>query len=192
MQYGYLRGLDSAPAVRFSDCGSYITIQDSAAIYPSVIPVPEAADQDPPHPHHFPMRIQSSSRSAKLKAQLCRRDSITTLLKNRGKDMAAIATGDTVSMSLRGSSPDGITAEIELTKLPNWAGIKNIRPVVQLPNSRDDKIKIVLNKTLTPWCGISLERNVEHLPAVIERDPRSLRRLRKVTDGKHALQIDVD
>lgn len=191
VQYGYLRGLDSAPAVRFSDCGSYIIIQDSASINPSVIPVLEAADQDPSHPHHFPMRTQSSSRFPKLKAQLFRRDNIITLLKNHGKDMAVIATGDTVSMSLQGSSPDGTrVAEIELTKLPNWAGIKNIRAVVQLPKSREDKIKIVLNKTLTPWCVISPHRDVEHLPAVIERDPRSLERLRKVTGGIPALQID--
>ncbi|KAH6714527.1 hypothetical protein BKA61DRAFT_673850 [Leptodontidium sp. MPI-SDFR-AT-0119] len=60
----------------------------------------------------------------------------------------------------------------EISKLPSWAGSGMANINVQLPESRDEMVKIILNKAAKPWYGMS-EPVDNHLPAFIQRDPRS-------------------
>jgi hypothetical protein len=67
----------------------------------------------------------------------------------------------------------GIERSKDIIKLPSWAGIGRVDVDARMPNEPDEMIKIVLNKAAQPWYGMSETENA-HLPAFIERDPKSL------------------
>ncbi|KAL2075301.1 hypothetical protein VTL71DRAFT_244 [Oculimacula yallundae] len=68
-----------------------------------------------------------------------------------------------------GSSQDSL----EIAKLPSWAGKRMANVSVQMPKSRDEMVKIVLNKAAKPWYGMS-DPVDNHLPAFVQRDLGSM------------------
>lgn len=52
-------------------------------------------------------------------------------------------------------------------KLPTWASNENANIAIRTPETKDEMIKIILNKAAKPWYGMADPVN-EHLPAVIE------------------------
>lgn len=63
---------------------------------------------------------------------------------------------------------------LSLVGLPNWPHIKDASLTVQMPMSRDEKVKLILNKAAKRWYDVSDPAD-EHLPAIVHRDQRSLR-----------------
>ncbi|KAL9100710.1 MAG: hypothetical protein Q9187_009334, partial [Circinaria calcarea] len=63
---------------------------------------------------------------------------------------------------------------LSLAGLPNWPQIKDASLTVQMPMSRDEKVKLILNKAAKRWYDV-LDPADEHLPAIVHRDQRSLR-----------------
>lgn len=73
------------------------------------------------------------------------------------------------------------SADVEITALPNsWNNLRNVTPALQLPKSKDENIRIVLNKAAEPWYDMSKngrEEGEECLPAIIDRDVQHIRML---------------
>jgi hypothetical protein len=59
----------------------------------------------------------------------------------------------------------------EFMKLPRWADKKQANINFQIPQSRDEMIRIILNKAAKPWYSMSKTADT-HLPAVIQPEPR--------------------
>lgn len=61
----------------------------------------------------------------------------------------------------------------DIMKLPSWASSGQANINLQIPQNRDEMIKIILNKAAKPWYSMS-EPVDTHLPAIIQPDPTIL------------------
>lgn len=67
------------------------------------------------------------------------------------------------------SDYDRVTGAVELTRLPGWPDIAATNMVLQLSQSRQDTIKVVLDKAEKTWYS-TLNSLHNHLLAVIQRE----------------------
>ncbi|RYP48519.1 hypothetical protein DL768_005598 [Monosporascus sp. mg162] len=95
--------------------------------------------------------------------------------------------GDQSFQRLEVSFAEPLHSGVSLTRVSN--GAEQIQPILSLPNrdatrhlnvsahiprSRDEKIKIVLNKASHPWCGLSNPVDTQ-FPEVAVKDRRAVR-----------------
>lgn len=101
----------------------------------------------------------------------------SSIISSTGELITTTISHDRGRISLRQTSDSwGNTSskELELTKLPNWKGISDVTATVKMPATKEDSIKIVLNKSAQPYYDMRQSEQDRHFPAIIGRDPRSL------------------
>ncbi|KAH6679199.1 hypothetical protein B0J14DRAFT_649592 [Halenospora varia] len=57
----------------------------------------------------------------------------------------------------------------QVVSLPSWRGIDNVGVGIHQSNTREEKLKIILNKTMQPWYNLS-DPVDENLPAFVQKD----------------------
>lgn len=73
---------------------------------------------------------------------------------------------------------EGVEEVQSLVSLPDWLGIDNTHVSIHAPTTREERIKIVLNKAAQPWYNLSEDLDI-NLPAVVRKDTRALGRPQK-------------
>jgi hypothetical protein len=68
---------------------------------------------------------------------------------------------------------EGVEEAQPLVSLPNWEGIDDINISITTPSTRDERVKIILNKAAKPWYSLSDSPDV-NLPAIVQKDTRAL------------------
>jgi hypothetical protein len=71
---------------------------------------------------------------------------------------------------------------IKLTALPSWPHVEDTNICVMLPTSGDKSVKIMINKASKDRYVIGAEPD-SHLPAMIHRDPRAIKRSYELGPG---------
>jgi hypothetical protein len=105
--------------------------------------------------------------------------SYVTQVGQNGHSTSVITSQRDTNVSITLRTEEGASKRqqsFELVKLPNWAGIAKVNAAIQLPKSKNDIIKIILNKAATRWnSALELPSGSERLPAVVEKDLHAVR-----------------
>ncbi|KAJ4297992.1 hypothetical protein N0V90_005891 [Kalmusia sp. IMI 367209] len=94
--------------------------------------------------------------------------------------MSATTSGDSLRLELlQTSQQKHSTTAIELTTLPqSWKGASDVSASVSVPKTKEEIIRIVLNKASQPRYTMSEEGDLDRqLPVVIDRDALSVRKV---------------
>jgi hypothetical protein len=112
-------------------------------------------------------------------------------LNGQIKGVSTVYSTDNVEINLWRAGTEGRCVETyELTKLPNWAGIKTTTASVKLPRTKEEAVEIILNKAASRWSDFADSIN-ERFPAIVRRNQMTLKKLsvgvskrsREVEDG---------
>ncbi|OCL09419.1 hypothetical protein AOQ84DRAFT_375857 [Glonium stellatum] len=185
------RGTDQT--ISFSSCGGYIVIKESSSAPVVIQPIPK---------EFLGLALELESSSSQLHKGL-KGEELKHIVGNPNSEIASqdLFKGHCAEIGVNGSNR-GVSViqssakvdvrlwaeekseyceeAIELTRLPNWAGIQSSTATVQLPKSRDEMISIILNKSAKPYYDMS-EQIDDQLPAVIRRDQRAVKRILEPT-----------
>jgi hypothetical protein len=179
----------------FSDCGKYFvtTIQGKSA--PLVIPISRSHLQTTSF--EVKMEIDEPALTIGSRKQSLLHDILSMSDKSRPSEppervlqtsgglvtaseqttVTRIVHDETGISAMRwhGQLDEGLhTESIPLTLLPSWPHTAQVLPDVIIPANKEDHIRVVLNKTTEEWNSFTGPAE-QHLPAIVERDPRTLR-----------------
>ena len=173
--------------VSFSSCGRYIVIKDLTS---GVLVQPIPAKIQPLNPMKKPSAPDKDVGVAKpTNRQLQPISSVPNdaLLRQGGLNTNfSTATSGTSGLSILSKGSVSIqrgglglgTAQgevLELIKLPKWTETETTAAAVRLPRTRDDRVSVIVNKSVQPWYELS-DPATQHPPVVIHRDQRTLKK----------------
>lgn len=172
----------------FSEDGKYIVIGSCSS--PTIIPLPDNVLATCTHGRRpaFPAAAltksgPSSSVSEKPRFPsfsdfsdcLIRSSAYSVAPSGVRAGVAATTSNEKIELQLYGPVNGCKSyANVEVTTLPdNWS-LSNVSTSFQLPKTKDEMIRIILNQAAQPWYSLSDGVN-EYLPAVIDRAVGSIR-----------------
>jgi hypothetical protein len=176
--------------ISFSSCGKYVVLGLRGSRYPLILPILQRMLEPSLGEYTNSFKTSESAEDNVLSRQerslfassfldfasrkLDERSPLVT--KAAGSALMASVTHTTSSVNLRLSGTcQGISEDIQLTRLPKWKDLSTSSAWVELPRTNEELVKIVLNKAARPWCSSS-ESGADCLPLVISRDQRGLKR----------------
>ena len=105
------------------------------------------------------------------------RGSNLTLEGDGPMDMTHVSSTE-ASVSIHHLSTNSLGTTVHesllLVEMPMWPGVEDLDVDVALPRTKDDPVRIILNKAAQPWSDLSEPEN-KHFPAIMTRKQKSLR-----------------
>lgn len=87
--------------------------------------------------------------------------------------LMTVEIDDTIKVKIMNAESQ-VCQSLEIVSLPQWQGLRDAAAIIKLPSAGHGAVKMILDKTAQKGYSLS-EPNVERLPFVVERDPRTLR-----------------
>jgi len=177
--------------VSFSSCGEYLVTKQCPSSYAKIRPIPPHLLQSgtrvlrrcskTPNPANEDALVKGPTFGSlgvlPASGELVRGEAISCGINGLAKGVRTIQSTENLELQLWQTGEAGESSKtIELTRLPEWDNIGNVEVSIHMPRSRDEIVRIILNKAAKPWNDFS-EAPDTHLPAVIARDQRSLKRV---------------
>lgn len=195
-------------SVAFSKDGNHLVINFSMDRRPIIIPIPEyvfAVCRIGQFPDQLSSCLTKSPPSESLlgnglysefSGSLIRSAAYTVGPSGNGAGFVSMASNGSVELSLwHQENRSASTAEVEIIALPmDWVTVDHSKTSLQLPKTKDESIRIILNKAARPFYDMT-DAVDSHLPAVIERSVGSVRIMRKngvMTDQKMKLLLSAE
>ncbi|RYP77714.1 hypothetical protein DL769_003334 [Monosporascus sp. CRB-8-3] len=184
----------------FSDCGTQLIVKWHGHAHPKVISIGGNStyrDAAALQPHHMPCGLGTVRIS---EGHIGNMTSYNTGLHSGQVRLHRNSQGDQSFQRLEVSFAEPLHSGVSLTRVSNSA--EQIQPILSLPNtdaarhlnvsaymprSRDEKIKIILNKASQPWGGFSSPVDTQ-FPAVAVKDRRAVRQ----STERHLLEMGSD
>jgi hypothetical protein len=177
--------------ISFSECGEHLVLQSPDISRPRIISIKDestyqAAQTNSPHNDNgskqnvTPVDMNTSHGPSTLipplAGKVLKRSNVAIT-----QDVAELGTVTVQQNKTSGNlevqrhmhHTDSYEA-LSLTVLPAWPEINESNVAVQLPSQQDDSVNIILNRTAKRWYTVSDSPNA-HLPAMIQRDQRSIK-----------------
>lgn len=172
-----------AREIEFSACGRMIVTTYSS--HPEIRPIPGSITRSQ-KTGYWPTDSSSPSDTPRKSALALWKPEgdiigpchMTTLVSGEGQLARTSITNSAVGLSYWAQNASGEmqqSAGFEAIVLPSWPEVHTTAASVIWPQSRDELIRIVLNKTPQPWYGFENEMDA-HFPAVIDQDQRLIKR----------------
>lgn len=218
LHYETPRGQLSYPkTMNFSSCGKHLVIQEDNSKFPHIHQIPfeilrsltpnralEAAGDGldgedaiikAPQQDFLPLQFDSKS--------MLHGNQVS--IRNDGSSMGFMAsnTKENVSFGIWRSTNTGFEQEAwEISKLPQWDGMKGTTASIKLPEQGQPTVTFILNKAVQPENTLT-NPFAEHLPAMVQQDIRDIRKsdaegnltpsssLQDASSRKRHLDVDV-
>jgi hypothetical protein len=184
---------DAVQDVHFSNCGNYVVIQSTGASVPEVVPIDwgelTSGSQPTLHggqrgdaPDNTMIIISPNTgpviRAPDASSEAIARGGTSVADNNHSTGLSVVHTSSEISIRRWQSEGEGTEREtkqevLQLTKLPAWKGLASSSVVLSMPRSKDDAVKVVLNKAAAQWEDMIGEVDA-NLPALVSRDPGTL------------------
>lgn len=190
--------------VHFSSCGKYVVITEQGNPSPEIIPIDvtllqpstfsvignESADINTNMimitPTSGPIINAPNTTAPKIMSA-----SHTTVQAggySTGLNIVQSHTG--ISVRRWQGDAEGSSADVlQLTKLPNWSELQTSSATIGMPHSKDDAVRVILNKTAKQWSDMS-EPADTHLPALVSRDTRTLQYASRALEEEQRRQLE--
>ena len=180
--------VNEVKSLAFSKDGNHLVVGYMMDKHPSIYPIPEhvfAVCGIQPVPDQLPDSLTKSPPSESLSAFRLSSTFSGSLIKSaayavgpsgEGAGLDATIANGNVVLSLWHREKESVsTAEVEIIALPsNWVTTNHSNTSIQLPKTKEENIRIILNKAGKPFYDMG-EAVDNHLPAVIDRNPGSVR-----------------
>ncbi|MCJ1398403.1 hypothetical protein MMC11_001601 [Xylographa trunciseda] len=184
---------DSVRLISFSECGNHIIISQAGEGVPVVFPLFEhvlsksnapTEDAQTPSLNNEKLEISQLSAittfdsSASIAAKLRSRpgqmvDHAVVEVTDEGQSMGLVPHNTGSDIEIRLWQP-GEGESHKAVSLPAWEGLKNSSVAIKFPQNKNEMIRLILTQPLRRWYSVG-DPVEEHLPAVIDRDPRAIR-----------------
>lgn len=179
--------------VHFSTCGNYIVIQTNKSSVPEVAPIDwEELTDVPQTTHHGDQHGETTDNrmititpntgpgihAPGASSEAIFRGGTSVADNGHATGFSVVHTSSEISIRMWQSEGEGTKQEtkqevLQLTKLPAWNELATSSVAVSRPRSKEDAVKIVLNKTARQWEDMVGQVDT-NLPALVARDPRTL------------------